>query len=725
MDFNEIERRLESKREYEKTHADHHYETHHRGCDEVPFGGVVGVTKDGVPVISNGSELGFSKEHAEVPASLPLCTYQAQCPTKIPFKRCGYKWQCVEYVRRYLAATRAVWLTSIPTAEDIWTENDLFVRIADQEPVSFTRIEHGASKTPPEVGSVLVWSHNEETPFGHVAIVTEVSESWVRVAEQNQGFEVWPDDALFSREVPLRTKEDGTIELDDEDPILGWVVVHAEPYDFNTGDIPDAFRIISGRGKIVRQPFEPQPKVPWINVEERCDFYLKRSLTHNGDTTENGVAEETDVPSAFYFLDYDMFCRMGRAANSLHALAMEATKKVLDDPDSEHLLEYYFGVPKEIQPLLRHSWEMTPPMGGRFDFGYDGDKVVMLEYNCDSSGALLECCDTQAKMAKSYNVTQGESTGSFLGAKCVSYFERLLQNEKACPTHRLCHFMIDEDDEERYTALCMMNFAEKAGFRCKLCIKLDAFHYKEGCRSPVNKAPDALPCDHPIILDADGEEVLLVWKTWSWDTVLHQYLQQKESEGPAPETPTLSDILLNNHVRVLEPLWKAVTGSKAVLPFMHALAPDHENMLPASFQLTQEIMSVHHISKPVNGRAGQNIVMFDPCTNEDKVNEAPRTEDVITSFALRDSCAGSFAAIDCENESSPGKFFDSVVIYQQRLFLKKYDKKYFPIFCGWVVGDEFSGVVVREDTSKITKLASVVIPARVVRNNEPLPHGHK
>ncbi|EPY37109.1 trypanothione synthetase/amidase [Strigomonas culicis] len=725
LDLNEIERRLESKREYEKTHADHHYETHHRGRDMVPFGGVVGITRDGVPVMSNGSELGFSKEHAAVPASRPLCTFQEPCPTRVPFKSCGYKWQCVEYVRRYLAARKAVWLASIPTAEDMWTQEDCLFASPTQKPVSFTRVAHGVGTALPEVGSVLVWSRNEETPFGHVAIITEVGASWVRIAEQNQGFEVWPDSALFSREIPMRAKEDGTVELIDEDPILGWIIVNEQLYDYNTGDIGDAFRIICGRGRIVRQTFERQPTLPWINVAERCDLYLKRSLTHDGDTSENGVAAETDVPGAFYFLDYDMFCRMGRAANSLHALAMEATRKVLDDPDSEHLLEYYFGVPREIQPLLRHSWELTPPMGGRFDFGFDGEKVVMLEYNCDSSGALLECCDTQGKMAKWYNIHQGDSAGSFLGAKCVAFFQQLLQNEKACPTHHLCHFMIDDDDEEHYTALCMMNFAERAGFRCKLCVRLGDFHYKEGCHSPVHKAPETLPCDHPTILDADGEEVLLVWKTWSWDTVLHQYVQQKASDGPGPEAPTLSDILLNNHVRVLEPLWKAVTGSKAVLPFMYALAPDHENMLPASFQQTQEILSTHHISKPVNGRAGQNIVMHDPCTSAEQVSEAPRNEDVVNSFAMRDSFTGSFAAIDRENESSPGRFFDSVVVYQQRLFLKKFDKKYFPIFCGWVVGDEFSGIVVREDTSKITKLSSVVIPARVVRANEPLPHGEE
>ena len=89
------------------------------------------------------------------------------------------------------------------------------------------------------------------------------------------------------------------------------------------------------------------------------------------------------------------------------------------------------------------------------------------------------------------------------------------------------------------------------------------------------------------------------------------------------KTPSLSDILLNEHICVLEPFWKTITGSKAILPFMYAIAPDHQNMLPASFLPTREIISTYHISKPVNGRAGQNITMHDPVKDETILNEAP------------------------------------------------------------------------------------------------------
>lgn len=695
--------------------TNHHYAQHHRGTEVVPFDNVLGITPDGVPVMSNGDESYFSNMVSLVPGCIGLSSSQRRCPCKLSHTTTGYRWQCVEFVRRYLAARKAVWMSSIATAEDAWTCETLFTSVVNNAPVGFTKMANNSVSPMPSVGDVIVWSRCEAVPFGHMAIVTNVRDEKVYVAEQNQGFERWTSDMPYSREIPMRIHADRAVELVDEDPVLGWISVSVPFYDFTTGDIGDLFRVITDPGTITRKSVPPRVDLPWITTNEGCDYYLRRSLIGSGS-----VANVQDVPSAFYYIDYNMWCRIGRAATSLHRLAMDSTRQVLESPDATHLLEHYFGVPREIQPLLRRSWELTPPLGGRFDFGYDGQRIVMLEYNCDSSGALLECCDTQERMAQSYGVTTGASTGSFWSAKCLSFFEQLQSNGQVCPCHNLIHFMIDDDDEERYTAMTVMRIAEEAGFRTKLQIKVPGFAFRDG--SPVNAAPKTVSTRHATIVDADGEEVLLVWKSWSWDTVLHQFAEQQLLDE-MPSTPTLSDILLNNNVRVFEPLWKAITGSKAILPFMYARAQDHENMLPASFDRTKEIISTHHVSKPVNGRAGQNIAMHDPVTAEDALSAAPEMDfsapvspHLLSQSVRTPYLSQATQSFDGSNECSPGKFFDSVLVYQQRLFLKRFEGKYFPIFCGWVIGDEFSGVVVREDTSKITELASVVVPARVVRH---------
>ncbi|CAJ1026689.1 hypothetical protein, conserved [Leishmania lindenbergi] len=159
---------------------------------------------------------------------------------------------------------------------------------------------------------------------------------------------------------------------------------------------------------------------------------------------------------------------------------MTATVKVVGSADSRHLLEHYCGVPPEIQLLLRRSWEMMLSVSGCFDFGYDGNRVAVLEYNCHSSGALLECCSTSEKMTNYYGVLQGMSTGSFLGVKCLAYFTCLMSNEKVFPKHRLIRFLIDGGNEERYASMHMMNYGEKAGLRMKLFVKLAGFRFQDG-----------------------------------------------------------------------------------------------------------------------------------------------------------------------------------------------------------------------------------------------------
>ncbi|GET89349.1 glutathionylspermidine synthase, putative [Leishmania tarentolae] len=147
----------------------------------------------------------------------------------------------------------------------------------------------------------------------------------------------------------------------------------------------------------------------------------------------------------------------------------------------------------------------------------------------------------------------------------------------------------------------MLSFAGKVDFHTKLCAKLTNFRYRDSALA--NATPLFMPCDHTIIVDGGGAEVLMVWKTWWWGTVLRQHSRHR-STPDLVSAPTLSDILLNNNICVIEPLYKAVIGSNVLLPFMYALASDHEHLLAADFVSKKVILSHYHISKPINGRAG-------------------------------------------------------------------------------------------------------------------------
>ncbi|CUG44379.1 glutathionylspermidine synthase, putative [Bodo saltans] len=696
--------------------------------------------------------------------------------------------------------------------------------------VNTMRLENGKATEIPVLGDLVIWRRTRDVPFGHVAAVVAVElrpkpteegspeqrksnanasqkkkvelrpkpieegspeqrksnanashvAAIVSIAEQNHAFHAWSGDC--SRKLELLRHANGALELldDEQDPILGWVRVNAPNVDFTTHDIPDAFATPVTAGTIVRLHAERDTSLPWLRPHDSpCDFFVKRSLVINGNLGDGAVAAEKDTPDGCYVMDGDMWAHIRKASHTLHDVAMAATWRVLNHPQASSVLEAYFGIPAELHDIVRHSLHKLPCMFGRFDFGYDGEKLTMLEYNCDSSAALYECHSTQGKWAEHmgapYNT--GSSSGSFLYQKMKDYFTTLAASTDLSPESKLIHFMVDDDDEERYTALCAAHCAQECGFRFKMCVKLTDFRFAERSSTSTAVSPfdatlnvdddhgstilhsTAAPwrahLDSTDIVDLEGERVQLVWKTWSWDTVLHQYkLQRTESRGgsdgtePPSRHPTLSDVLLNRRIHTLEPAWKMITGSKALLPFMHEVSPEHPNMVHASFRRTERMLKGLFLSKPVNGRAGQNITMYDPVTSEDaraalvqadneKHNRIlPSTSAASSptftplSHTPREGSAFSKAQPETEGaeedddhaedkETSEGRFFDSLLVYQRRVVLKKFSHHYYPIFCGWMVGESFGGVVVREDTSKITKLGSIVAPCRVVRGQLP------
>ena len=105
----------------------------------------------------------------------------------------GFKWQCVEYARRWWVEAHGVTFGNVGMAYEIF---DLphFARCSDDAPVTVERCRNGGRGVRPSEGTVLLWhpqGHFAKT--GHVAIVTECSDTWVRVAEQNVSDAPWCD----------------------------------------------------------------------------------------------------------------------------------------------------------------------------------------------------------------------------------------------------------------------------------------------------------------------------------------------------------------------------------------------------------------------------------------------------------------------------------------------------------------------------------------------------
>ena len=134
------------------------------------FGDIIG-TFDGVNAYSNQNDETKSKQS----------NYYNNIYT-------GVKWQCVEFVRRYLILKHGITFNNVENAFQIpqaqfTTLNGFPVKMVNQL----------------KVGSIVVWPKNYEknSPHGHVAIVINISSLGINVAEQNY------IDTDFSRFIPF------------------------------------------------------------------------------------------------------------------------------------------------------------------------------------------------------------------------------------------------------------------------------------------------------------------------------------------------------------------------------------------------------------------------------------------------------------------------------------------------------------------------------------------
>lgn len=174
--------------------------------DEAKFGHVCGMAPGGVPAYScDYQTLGF----------LDLINHG----TSLVNHRhnglyYGVKYQCVEFSRRWLIHVHGITFGDVGMAYEIF-DLPYATKIKDGTQILWKNIRNGCCPRPIP-GSVLIWEEGGEfRQTGHVAIVTEVSDKWVRVAEQNVNDTFWPEGRNYARELKA-----------DYDPTTGNYFIH-------------------------------------------------------------------------------------------------------------------------------------------------------------------------------------------------------------------------------------------------------------------------------------------------------------------------------------------------------------------------------------------------------------------------------------------------------------------------------------------------------------------
>jgi glutathionylspermidine amidase/synthetase len=558
----------------------------------------------------------------------------------------GYKWQCVEFARRWMYLNHGYIFDDIAMAYDIFELRS--VRdVSSQNRLPLNAFKNGA-KHHPQVGSLLIWEEGgefEET--GHVAVVVEVHEDKIRLAEQNVGHQIWPKDQSWCRELKAKATKDGDywIECSYSDAtILGWMTQtdkteYAEP----TSELNKNLFTIEAH----KAADTGQANKSWLNIANDdeaayVDMMQGHKLTSVDEEQHNYFAISQTAQQT-----------IEHATNELHGLFMHATDYVLQHPE----LLKKFNLPDVVLSKIRQSWDnrLNQLITSRFDFALTTAGLKVYEYNCDSASCYMESGKIQGKWGKHFGVKTGVDAGQ-------SLFKDLVKAWRKSEVKGLVHILQDDEPEEHYHALFMKEAIEAAGFECKLVIGLSTLRRNESGN----------------IVDADGAQLSYVWKTWSWETALDQIREECEADQSladnfepqlqAGETPRLADVLLRKNVMVFEPLWTLIPSNKAILPILWSLFPNHKYLLNTAFELNEELLQSGYVVKPIVGRCGANIQLVD--------EQQQIIEKTVGHFASQDQ------------------------IYQQLFALPKVDD-YFVQICSFTAAGKYSGGGVRVDKSMI------------------------
>lgn len=629
--------------------------SHHSNPVPARFGTLLGVSTGGVEVYSSDYD---SADKTELPNRQ---AYRSEVDGIFM----GYKWQCVELARRWLYVNRGYIFDDIAMAYDIFRLDSVHV-IGDDSHLPLKSFKNGA-KRQPEPGCLLIWSEGGEYDVtGHVAVVTEVFPDRIRIVEQNVEDRIWLPGQNWSRELKAKLTPAGNywVECSYKDAeILGWVIqtddaTHAEviePVDtqlFNlqTRELPD-------RGQTQRA---------WLN--EANDDEAAYVAMMGGHKL---CCPDTDQ-FRYFRLSATAQAELKRATNELHALFMHATHTVLQD---DRQLER-FNIPAALWPKIHNSWDQrrNQMVTGRFDFSVSDRGIKVYEYNCDSASCHMECGKVQGKWAEHFGCDDGDDAGEPL-------FDSLVEAWAERKIDDVLHIMQDDDPEETYHAQYMKDALEAAGVSCKIQHGVTGLNWT----------------DSGEIVDADGQPIKWVWKTWAWETALDQIRAECEDDAnklasyqpgePHSGAPRLVDVLLRGEVMVFEPLWTLIPSNKAILPILWKLFPNHPYLLNCGFELTDALRAEGYVAKPIVGRCGANISIYD------------QDEQLL--------------------EETTGRFDSQNQIYQQFCKLPELGGYHVQV-SSFSTGGSYAGATVRVDRSPIVTSHSDVMALRVVEDDELL-----
>lgn len=338
--------------------------------------------------------------------------------------------------------------------------------------------------------------------------------------------------------------------------------------------------------------------------------------------------------SAYYEFSRAETDNLEKATGELWEMYLEAVEHVI----SKNLF-FKFQIPEWFRKPITDSWENdAPSIYGRFDLGYDGNQIKLLEFNADTPTSLFEGSVVQWYWLKD-KFPENDQFNS-IHEKLVEYW-KYLRPYLSCD---FVHFASLTNIEDVTTVEYMRDCASQAGLETQF-ISVQDIGWAEEIKE---------------FIDENREVMQVIFKLYPYEWILAEEFGKH--------------VAANLHkTQWIEPAWKMLASSKAMLPVLWELFPNHPYLLESYFEPRH---LVSYAKKPLYSREGANISLF-----------------------------RNYRPVE-ENSGNYGK---EGYIYQQLFDLPIFNGN-FPVIGSWIVGQEPAGIGVRESVNLITNNQSRFVP---------------
>jgi glutathionylspermidine synthase len=324
-------------------------------------------------------------------------------------------------------------------------------------------------------------------------------------------------------------------------------------------------------------------------------------------------------------------------------------------------------IPQPAWDLVANSWRnREPSLYGRFDLAFDGTgPAKMLEYNADTPTALFESAVFQWVWLEDC-IASGALPAA--ADQFNSIHETLIERLREIKTGNTGRFRSDDSKAgalsiQTLHIACDLNNVEDCGFASYLadCASQAGFVCTILDIGDIGIDPRASGA--ATFVDRDVNPIKRLFKLYPWEWMF------KDDFGSSPAMRTTT---------FMEPPWKAVLSSKALLPLLWERHPGHPNLLPSFFEDDPKRLELgaSYASKPLYSREGSNITL---------------------------TLAGETL------DSDAGPYGGEGYIWQALAPMPEFDGN-FPVIGSWIIGEKACGMGVREDVSRITKNTSRFVP---------------